>query len=154
MMQKSNGKKAQMRIVEAILASFIIIFALSFVNFFASTPASQKYEITDLEKLGYNAVHDLDVQGLLSPMIYNKDWIGFKAALSVILPTDVYYNITVLDLNRNPINDDLISYGHSEIFLTSKSISSINYAIVGYPNPNTSSYNYEPRIINIQLVRG
>ena len=149
-----NENKAQMRIIEAILASFIIIFALSFVNFFALTPTSQKYEITDLEKLGYNALHDLDTQGLLIPMIYNNDWVNLKAALSVILPTDVYYNITVLNLNRDPINDVSISFGRLEIFSTSNSVSSINYAIIGYPNSDVSSYNYEPRIVNIQLVRG
>jgi hypothetical protein len=153
-MKRKNTNKAQMRVVEAILASFIIIFALSFVNFFALTPTSQKYEITDLEKVGYNALHDLDVQGLLVPMIYDNHWTDLKAALGVILPTDVYYNITVLDLYKNPINDVSISFGSSEIFTTSKSISSINYVIVGYPNRDISSYNYEPRIINMQLIRG
>lgn len=153
-MKRKNKNKAQMRVVEAILASFIIIFALSFVNFFALTPTSQKYEITDLEKVGYNALHDLDVQGLLVPMVYDNHWTDLKAALGVILPTDVYYNITVLDLDKNPLNDVSISFGSSEIFTTSKSISSINYVIVGFPNRDMSSYNYEPRIINIQLIRG
>lgn len=150
----SLKNKGQMRVIEAILASFILIAALTFVNFFALAPTNQKYEITDLENIGYNALHDLNVQGLLSDFIYRDDWISLKAALSVTLPTDVYYNITVYDMNRNAINDVLISYGQPELFESSAIMSSINYATIGLANFSASSFNYEPRIINIQLVRG
>jgi hypothetical protein len=151
-LRKNNG---QMRVIEAILASFVLISALTFVNFFALAPTNQKYEVTDLENIGYNALHDLDVQGLLSNFIYRDDgWISLKAALSVTLPTDVYYNITIYDINKNAINDVLVSYGQPELFETSPTVSSINYATIGLSNFNSSSYNYEPRIINIQLVRG
>jgi hypothetical protein len=150
----SLKNKGQMRVIEAILASFVLISALTFVNFFALAPTNQKYEITDLENLGYNALHDLDVQGLLSNFIYSDDWTSLKAALSVTLPTDVYYNITIYDMKRNAINDVLISYGQPELFETSAIMSSINYATIGLANFSASSFNYEPRIINIQLVRG
>ena len=150
----SLKNKGQMRVIEAILASFVLIAALTFVNFFALAPTNQKYEITDLENIGYNALHDLNVQGLLSDFIYRDDWISLKAALSVTLPTDVYYNITVYDMNRNAINDVLISYGQTELFESSAIMSSINYATIGLANFSASSFNYEPRIINIQLVRG
>lgn len=150
----SLKNKGQMRVIEAILASFVLIAALTFVNFFALAPTNQKYEITDLENIGYNALHDLNVQGLLSDFIYRDDWISLKAALSVTLPTDVYYNITVYDMNRNAINDVLISYGQPELFESSAIMSSINYATIGLANFSASSFNYEPRIINIQLVRG
>jgi hypothetical protein len=150
----SLKNKGQMRVIEAILASFVLISALTFVNFFALAPTNQKYEITDLENIGYNALHDLDVQGLLSNFIYSDDWISLKAALSVTLPTDVYYNITIYDMNRNAINDVLVSYGQPELFESSAIISSINYATIGLANFSASSFNYEPRIINIQLVRG
>jgi len=150
----SLKNKGQMRVIEAILASFVLIAALTFVNFFALAPTNQKYEITDLENIGYNALHDLNVQGLLSDFIYGDDWISLKAALSVTLPTDVYYNITVYDMNRNAINDVLISYGQTELFESSAIMSSINYATIGLANFSASSFNYEPRIINIQLVRG
>ena len=150
----SLKNKGQMRVIEAILASFVLIAALTFVNFFALAPTNQKYEITDLENIGYNALHDLNVQGLLSDFIYRDDWISLKAALSVTLPTDVYYNITVYDMNRNAINDVLISYGQPKLFESSAIMSSINYATIGLANFSASSFNYEPRIINIQLVRG
>ena len=64
---KKNG---QMRVIEAILASFIIIFALAFVNFFNVNPSSERYETTELNKLGYNVLHDLDSLGLLAYFIY------------------------------------------------------------------------------------
>ncbi|MCW4031214.1 MAG: hypothetical protein NWE80_02500, partial [Candidatus Bathyarchaeota archaeon] len=73
-MRSLRNKKGQMRVIETILASFIILAAISFVNFFAVAPSSLGYEMTDLEKMGYSALHDLDQQGLLSPLVYNQRW--------------------------------------------------------------------------------
>ena len=152
-----TANKGQMRVIEAILAAFIIIFALSFVNFFAVNPTSQRYEATEMDKLGYNALHDLDVEGILSNIVYNHEWDDLRAALSVTLPVDVYFNMTVLDLNRFPINDVPISYGYPETFESSKIVSSITYTLIGYPsgsNPFDKVSAYDPKILILQLVRG
>lgn len=159
-MSKKNGKKGQMRVVEAILASFIIILALSFVNFFTVNPTSQKYEITEMEKLGYNALHDLDMQGLLTRFVYEENWASLRDALSVSLPLDLYFNLTVLNLNNDVINDMSISYGDAQSFETSKVISSVTYVLVGHPTqieiePELQyEANYEPRVLSLQLIRG
>ena len=104
-MRIRNKNMGQMRVIEAILASFIIIVALSFVNFFAVNPSSEKYEANDLEKSAYNALHDLDLQGLLARFVYNEEWENLTAALSVVLPTDSYFNLTVLNLNNEVVNE-------------------------------------------------
>lgn len=155
-MKIKNKNKGQMRVLEAILASFIIIVALSFVNFFAVNPSSQKYEANELEKSAYNALHDLDLQGLLARFVYNEEWENLTAALSVVLPSDSYFNLTVKDLN-GVINDIPISYGDYLVFENSKVVSSVTYALVDFPSdmaPFEFDSNYQPRLLNLQLVRG
>ncbi len=156
-MRIKNKNKGQMRVLEAILASFIIIVALSFVNFFAVNPSSEKYEANDLEKSAYNALHDLDLQGLLARFVYDEEWQNLTAALSVVLPSDSYFNLTVKDLNDNTINDVPISYGDYLIFENSKAVSSVTYALVDFPSkiaPFGFDSNYQPRLLSLQLVRG
>jgi hypothetical protein len=146
-----------MRVVEAILASFIIVLALSFVNFFAVNPSSQKYDANDLEKSGYNALHDLDLQGLLARFVYNEEWENLTAALSVVLPADAYFNLTVFNLDDVVVNEIPMSYGDSDIFENSKLVSSVTYALVDFPSSVTLfefKSNYESRLLSLQLVRG
>lgn len=147
-----------MRVIEAILASFIIIAALTFVNFFAVNPSSQKYETTELEKLGYNALHDLDLQGLLAKFVYTENWQNLTAALSVVLPSNSYFNMTIFDLNGNIVNDPeiAISYGDPEIFKNSNVIASVTYSLIGNLSGTPFEYesSYDPRILSLQLVRG
>lgn len=152
-----NG--GQMRVIEAILASFIIIFALAFVNFFNVNPSSERYETTELNKLGYNVLHDLDTQGILANYVYSQDWENLRNAISVTLPVDVYFNLTVSYLNQTTRNDVTMYYGESEVFDNSKVVSSITYPVVGYPtDPTTPIFgkkgNYDPSIVILQLVRG
>lgn len=156
-MRIKNKNKGQMRVLEAILASFIIIVALSFVNFFAVNPSSQKYETNELEKSAYNALHDLDLQGLLPRFVYNEEWENLTAALSVVLPSDSYFTLTIKDLNNGIINDIPISYGDPLLFENSKVVSSVTYALVDFPSKNAPfeyNSNYQPRLLSLQLVRG
>lgn len=157
MTQSCRSKQGQMRIVEVILASFIIVFALSFTNIVAVIPTSQKYEVTDLEKLGYNVLFDLDKQNILPRFIYNGEWENLTAALRVCLPMDVYFNVFVYELNNNtPINAQQIIYGDENTFKVSKNVASVTYGIVGFPKISnfTSQAAYNPRIIILQLTRG
>jgi hypothetical protein len=162
-MRTTRNNKGQMRVIETILASFIIVSALSFVNIFAITPTSQKYEVTDLEKMGYSLLHDLDQHGLLARFVYNgewdnREWENLKAALRVSLPLDVYFNMTVYNLNYTKVTNATIFYGDPEIFATSKNVASVTYGLIGYPKRNQTTGNYQaiydPRILILQLARG
>ncbi len=147
-MRKLKNAKGQMHVIETILASLVIVFALTFVNMFAATPYSTRYETSDLEKLGHNVLHDFDEKRLLSRFVYEREWANLVAALTVSLPTDVYFNLTVFDLKGNIINDVQICYGDSEVFSTSNMTASVEYIIPGY------QANYDPRILRLELVRG
>ena len=155
--KSTNG---QMRVVESILASFIIVFAITFVNTFAVTPRSSTYEVGDLEKLGHNALHDLDEQRLLSRFVYDQsEWsTNFTVALRISLPSAVYFDLKIKRLNGSLLNSNVpIRYGDPEVFDNSASVASVTYSIVGYSrfDPATGSQlKYEPRTLILLLVRG
>jgi len=146
------ANKGQMRVVEVILASFVIVFALSFANILTVPPTSPKYEVTELEKMGYNVLYDLDKQGLLANFVYNKQWGKLQAALRVLLPLEVHFNLTVYYLNGTEINETPIFYGDKETFLTSKNVASVTYGLCGYSTKDKAIY--DPRVLVLRLVRG
>lgn len=147
-LKKARHSKGQMRVVETILASLVIVFALTFVNIFAVTPYSTKYETSDLEKLGHNVLHDLDEKRLLSRFVYQEEWENLTTALTVSLPTDIYFNLTVFDLEGNVVNSMQMRYGDLQVFSTSNMTASVQYIVPGYQT------NYDPRILRLELVRG
>jgi hypothetical protein len=135
-----------MRVVETLLASFIFISALTFVNTFFVLPSSPKYEVTDLEKMGHNALHDLDDQRILSDFVYNEKWDDLQLALMTFLSPDIYFNLTIYDLDHNIINGETrITYGTEDTFETWTT--SIMYTLSGYQS------QYDPRILLLELVR-
>lgn len=147
-MKNPKNTRGQMRVIETILASLVIVLALTFVNIFAATPYSTRYETSDLEKLGHNILHEIDQKRLLCHFVYEEEWGNLTAALTISLPTDVYFNLTVFDLEGNIVNDVKIRYGNPQVFLTSNMTASVQYIIPGYQTV------YDPRILRLELVRG
>lgn len=151
-MRKIKNTKGQMRVIETILASFIIFSAFTFVNIFAVFPSSPKYEASDLEKMGHNILHDLDEQGLLGRFVYDEtEWDELALALMIFVPPDVYFELTIYDAQTPPaiINQDFpIRYGAPEVFKASNSTASVSYVIPG------RQAEYNPRTLVLQLVRG
>jgi len=146
-MRKTKKTKGQMRLVEALLASFIILVAVTFLNVIAATPFSPTYEPSNLEKMGNNVLHDLDEKGLLSRFVYKEDWGTLTLALMVSLPPEIYFDLTVYHLNWTVVNNETILYGDIEVFETSSYIASVTYIVPGYQR------EYDPRILVLQLVR-
>lgn len=146
-MRKTKKTKGQIRLVEALLASFIILVAITFLNVFAATPLSPTYESSNLEKMGNNVLHDLDEKRLLSRFVYNEDWGTLTMALMVSLPPEIYFDLTVYYSNWTVVNDETMLYGDIEVFETSSYIASVTYIVPGYQT------DYDPRILVLQLVR-
>jgi len=140
--------KGQMRVVEAIMASLIVISALTFLYFFAATPSSQAHDTSELEKIGHNILHDIDEQQLLARYVYNSEWANFTSALVVSLPTNVYFNLSIYDINYNRISHPLMQYGDQQVFSSSGAVASVTYIVPGYRT------NYNPRILLLKLVTG
>jgi len=146
--RRGMGSKGQMRVVEAVMASLVVVTAVVFLYAFAAAPSSQTYETGELEKIGHNVLHDIDEQRLLARYVYNSEWANITAALIVSVPTDVYFNLTIYDINGYAINHPLIQYGSSQVFTSSKAVASVTYIVSGYQT------NYSPRILVLKLVRG
>lgn len=142
-----KNSKGQMRVIEAIMAALIVVSAIVFLYAFAATPSGKTYEAGELEKIGSNILHDIDSQRLLSRFVYNGEWANLTAALVVSVPNDVYFNLTVYDINGNAIGHPLVQYGNSQAFLSSKSVATVTYILSGYQS------NYSPRVIVLKLVR-
>ncbi len=136
-----------MRLVEALLASFIILVAITFLNVFAVTPLSPAYEPSNLERMGNNVLHDLDEKRLLSRFVYNEDWGTLTMALMVSLPAEIYFDLTVYYLNWTVANGEIMRYGNIEVFENSSYVASVTYIVPGYQT------DYDPRILVLQLVR-
>jgi len=140
--------KGQMRVVESIMASLIVISAVTFLYSFAATPSSQAQDTSELEKIGHNLLHDIDEQGLLARYVYNSEWANITAALVVSLPTNVYFNLSIYDVNHRSIGHPLIQYGDQQIFNSSPAVASVTYIVTGY------GMSYNPRILVLKLVNG
>jgi len=156
--QDLKNRKGQMRVIETILASFIIVAALSFVGIFAVSPTSPSYEITDLEKMAYSSLHDLDQQGLLAPAVYSHSWSDLRTILRLTIPNDVYFNLTICNVNGSPIySGSQIIYGDLNTFLEARNVVSISYSLVGIPEFNANEVinaDYDPLILVLEVTRG
>lgn len=137
-----------MRVVEAVMASLIVVSALTFLYFFAVTPSSQAYDTSELEKIGHNLLHDLDEQGLLARYVLKEEWVNLTSALLVSLPTNIYFNVSIYDTNYRSIGHPLIQYGDQQVFSSSPAVASVTYIVTGYGT------SYNPRIIVLKLVNG
>jgi hypothetical protein len=146
-MKKTKKTKGQMRLVEALLASFILMFAITFLNVIAVTPTSPTYEPSNLEKMGNNVLHDLDEKNLLARFVDTEDWGTLTLALMVSLPPEIYFDLTVYYLNWTVVNNETMRYGTSDVFENSSYIASVTYIVPGYQT------DYDPRILVLQLVR-
>jgi hypothetical protein len=164
-MRKAKNNKGQMRVIEVILASIIIMSALSFLTIFSATPKTSELEVADLEKTGYSLLLDLDNQGLLAPMVYENRWGDLRTVLKIAIPADVYFNLTVYNANRNEMENTLaltldrisnVVYGDEETFAFSKNVASVSYLLSGYPSgtPGSIIARYDPMILVLQLTRG
>jgi hypothetical protein len=156
-MRKLRDTKGQMRVIETILAASIILGAVSFVGVLAVRPTSLTYEMTDLEKMGYSALHDLDQQNLLASFVYEGEWSNLRTALKITLPVDVYFNLTVYDLKGSKLNEkNQVVYGDSATFSNAKNIASITYCLSGIATQAGTGYTaeYDPRIVVLLVTRG
>ncbi len=89
----------------------------------------------------------MDEKGLLCRFVYNEEWTTLKIALMVSLPPEIYFDLTVYDLDWKRVNDATIRYGDLEVFETSSYVASVTYIVPGY------QADYDPRVLVLQLVR-
>jgi hypothetical protein len=106
-MARNSG---QIRIAEAFLSALIIFSALAICS--TLSPPSNGDNQQTLAAQGMRALIQLDSDGTLGNMITQGNWTALSAALQLLLPLGVSYNLTVYDENMQQINSTPITNGN------------------------------------------
>ncbi|MEM2173303.1 MAG: hypothetical protein QXS66_08745 [Thermoproteota archaeon] len=101
------NNKGQMRVVEALLASGIIVIAMIMTISLtrAPNPYSAKSRV-ELEKYSYDFLMSLAEQEVFDKVIFKSenvrdDWEGLmKNVLNALLPPNILYNMTVYNMTE------------------------------------------------------
>ena len=108
-LKKHSIKKArygQARILEAVIASFIIFLAFSAAFYFIySSENIFAQETIDLNRLAYNVLHQLVESNVIENTLEEDPQNGsaqLKIALQELLPANIYFNLTVYNCTGNP----------------------------------------------------
>jgi len=94
--------KGQIKIIEAFLAISVMFSVLVLTAPMSSTPDLEKQE--KLKKLGTQVLIKLDNNGTLGKLIEGENWTALKQSMDLLLPTGVFYNLTVYDENMQKVN--------------------------------------------------
>lgn len=94
-------RKGFIKIIEVILASFLLFFILSWI--LPLEDKREEYDIALLSTIGRDSLASLDRAGFLRSMISNNDINGLINEISKILPSNARFDIEILNLNKNLI---------------------------------------------------
>jgi hypothetical protein len=134
-----RDKRGQVRVIEAFLASMLILACLSFVP---SQPPSAQRSSLNLDSTAENVLLSLDGNGQLGKCIDSRDWAGLSRCLESALPLTVWYNMTVYDANDVCLNSYPICNGGA----VSNQVSSVTYVCV------SPSSTYAVYVLQLQLA--
>lgn len=96
-----ENRKGQVRVLEAIFASILLLSSLTLIPTNSGTRSSQN---NMLSSVAYQVLLSLDSEGLLSNLIRNESWAHLKACVESHMPIAVWFNLTVFDENMTCIN--------------------------------------------------
>jgi hypothetical protein len=99
-------RKGQIRIIESFLAVAVIFSAVLVSVTWPASPDLSKQN--SLASIGTQALMELDANGTLGSLILQKDWTSIRAALEIVLPVGVSFNLTVYDQEGQTVNSEVI----------------------------------------------
>jgi hypothetical protein len=134
-----KDKRGQVRVIEAFLASMLILACLSFVPP-QSTGVSRSS--LNIDSTAQNVLLSLDSNGQFGRYIDSHDWASLDSCLQSALPLTVWYNLTVYDSSGTCLNNYPICNGGA----VSNKVSSVTY-ICTSPNSNYAVY-----VLQLQLA--
>lgn len=134
-----KDKRGQVRVIEAFLASMLILSCLTLVP---SQSTGISRSSLNLDSTAQNVILSLDNNGQLARCIDNQNWASLSNCLQSALPLTVWYNLTVYDSNGACLNSYPISNGGA----ISNRVSSITYICA---SPNST---YQVYMLQLQLA--
>jgi hypothetical protein len=138
-MRPLKDNKGQIRVIEAFFASILLLSVLALL------PSGTKITNSgdqSLISMGQHVLFALDYNGYLSKLIENRSWSVLRNCVQSSLPPTVWFNLTILDENNNPINDTLRMSSGTPI---NQKILSLDYICA------SQSPNYNIYIVRLQL---
>lgn len=101
-----------MRTVEVLFVIVILLTAFTITTQFAVLPSPSEAFGTNLRELSQSTLETLDMQGILSATVFedpNDDaWGDLQKAISVSIPPNMVYNLSVYDLTAN--SEGIVTY--------------------------------------------
>ncbi|MGA2386764.1 MAG: hypothetical protein ABSG33_09550 [Candidatus Bathyarchaeia archaeon] len=99
-MRLMKDKKGVVRVIEAFLASLLLLSCLAMI------PAQPNLNDSTgtLAATVQNVLLSLDSNGHLAAMVDSRDWVGLQASVASALPLTDWFNLTVYDQNMNVLN--------------------------------------------------
>lgn len=134
-----NNKKGQVRIIEAIFATILLMSCLSII------PAltTEKDSTGNLTSTAQNILLSLNSNGHLAELIEDQNWASLKNCIESSLPLTVWFNLTVF----NPSNHVINPYPICNAGTVSDKIISVNYVCA------SQSSSYTIYLLQLQLSR-
>ena len=136
-MKLLKDKKGVVRVIEAFLASLLLMSCLAMIP---AQPSSHDSTGT-LASTAQNVLLSLDSNGHLATLVNNQDWTDLKNSIESALPLTVWFNLTVFDENMHVLNVFPICNGGA----VSNSIVSVDYVCA------SQSSTYTVYILQLQL---
>jgi hypothetical protein len=99
-----KNKKGVARVIEALLASLLLMSCLSFIP----VPANTKNSSANLASTARNTLLSLDSNGNLAALVDCGNWSELKACIASALPLTAWFNLTVFSKDMNIINSSPI----------------------------------------------
>lgn len=138
-MRLMSDKKGVVRVIEAFLASVLLVSCL------ATIPAQTNLQNStgNLESTAQNVLLSLDSNGHLGILVDNRDWSTLENSLESALPLTTWFNLTVFDENMHVLNTYPISNGGN----INDKIVSIDYVCA------SQNSSYSIYILQLQLSK-
>jgi len=101
-----------MRTVEVLFVIVILLTAFTITTQFAVLPSPTEAFGTNLRELSQSGLETLDRQGILSATVFedpnDEAWGDLQKAISVSIPPNMVYNLSVYDLTAN--SEGIVTY--------------------------------------------
>ena len=136
-MKLLKNKKGQVRVIEAFLASILLMSCLTLIP----APSTAKDPTGNLASTAQNILLSLDSNGHLASLIDSQNWAALKDSISSALPLTAWFNLTVFDQEMNGINP----YPICNAGAVSDKVVSLDYICV------SQNSNYTIYILRLQL---
>ncbi|MEM5813188.1 MAG: hypothetical protein QXU71_02415 [Candidatus Aenigmatarchaeota archaeon] len=134
-------KKGFIKVIEVILASFLLFFVLIFIS--QSKEKREEYELSLLAVIGRDALASLDKAGILRNLVLNNDLNALRNEIYKIIPSNARVEIEIIHLNKNVIKIGCnCSYEERERL---KRMLAINY-------PEDALFYFRGKNINLEIL--